>query len=174
MKIISFNVGTTHLMHFNKRVLSPLGETLKEKTNRSKLVKFNILSSLAKEKPDVLCLQEGFTEVLPDKYSHLSKIGLFELKHGPIAGYNSSFLATYLDTKKYDYIEDTDFNKRYGKKYFNMNRAGTKFPLPCRTQIFIITNNILIKISLTIFFIDTSMHKDRLMANNPCPMFVKI
>ena len=52
MKIISFNVGTTHLMHFNQKIIHPTGETVQNKNNRAKLIKFNILSSVNNENAD--------------------------------------------------------------------------------------------------------------------------
>ena len=39
MKIISFNVGTTHLMHFNQRKVYPTGETTQNKIKRAKAKK---------------------------------------------------------------------------------------------------------------------------------------
>ena len=130
MKIISFNVGTTHLMHFNQRKVFPTGETETNKIKRAKLIKFNILSSINKENADILCIQEGFNEVLPLKYSNLTKINLYEIKHGKIGGYNSSFLATYVNPKKFIVDEDNNFDREYKQNYGNH---------PCRTQIFILT-----------------------------------
>jgi hypothetical protein len=130
MKIISFNVGTTHLMHFNQKIIHPTGETVQNKNNRAKLIKFNILSSVNNENADILCIQEGFNEVLPPKYSNLTKINFYEVKHGFIGGYNSSFLATYVNPEKFMFNEDNNFDREYKENYGNH---------PCRTQIFILT-----------------------------------
>ena len=82
MKIISFNVGTTHFMHFNKKQSYPLGETSTDKNKRSKILKYTILNNMRKEEPDVLCLQEAFKEVLPAKYGDLPLQNTYEIKHG--------------------------------------------------------------------------------------------
>ena len=88
-------------MHFNQKIIHPTGETVQNKNNRAKLIKFNILSSVNNENADILCIQEGFNEVLPPKYSNLTKINFYEVKHGFIGGYNSSFLATYVNPEKF-------------------------------------------------------------------------
>ena len=130
----SFNIGTTHLMHFNKRTTYPLGETKKDKSNRVKELKFNILSAVNQENADILCIQEGFTEVIPKNYSHLKQVGKYEIKHGKIAGFNSSFLATYINPKKFRFQENIHFNQEYQSIH---HRKGVGFP--CRTQIFELT-----------------------------------
>ena len=134
MKIISFNIGTTHLMHFNRRVIHPTGETQEQKKNRVKELKFRILSAVNKENADILCIQEGFTEALPIKYSHLKQVGTYEVKHGLIAGFNSSYLATYVNKNKYTVFENKHFNAEYQSIH---HKKGVGFP--CRTQIFELT-----------------------------------
>jgi len=144
MNIVSFNVGTTHLMHFNKRTLSPLGEIEKDKIKRSKILKLKILSSVNKVNADFLCIQEGFKEVFPKqikktdpiKISHLTEISRYEVVHGIIGGYNSSYLATYADLNKYAIEEDFKYNEQY--QSINYNKK-TNIGYPCRTQIYKIT-----------------------------------
>ena len=143
MKIISFNVGTTHLMHFNQRKVTPTGETTQNKNNRAKLIKFNILSSVNKENADILCIQEGFNEVLPLNYFNLAKVNIYEVKHGRIGEHNSSFLATYVNLEKFMVYEDTNFNTEYQQKYGNF---------PCRTQIFILIERITNKNTVLVNF----------------------
>ena len=133
MKIISFNVATTHFMHFNKKQTYPLGEKVEDKKKRSKVLKYTILNNLRKEEPDVLCLQEAFKEVLPPKYGNLPLQNTYEIKHGAIGGYNSSFLATYINTDKYHVLENTHYNFEYQKINYN-KKTGDKHP--SRTQIF--------------------------------------
>ena len=141
MKIISFNVGTTHLMHYNKRLITPKGETTTHKNQRSAIIKQKILESVTKEHADFVCIQEGFNEVFPsnNKFGHLEcKMPNYEIKHGRIADYNkSSYLATYYDPTKYDMTPDTQFEKEYQRKH--TSPSGFKFP--CRTQIYIVTIN---------------------------------
>ena len=129
-----FNIGNTNLMHFNRRVIHPTGETATQKKDRVKEIKFNILSAVNKENADILCIQEGFTEALPKKYSHLEQVATYEVKHGIIAGFNSSYLATYVNKKKYTVFENNHFNEEYQKIY---HKRGVGFP--CRTQIFELT-----------------------------------
>jgi hypothetical protein len=138
MNIISFNVGTTHLMHYNKRTNYPLGEIEKDKIKRSKILKLKILSSVNKVKADFLCIQEGFDDVFPitNKFSHLTEISKYEVVHGIIGGFKSSYLATYADLKKYDIEEDTLYNEKYQSINFNKK---TRIGYPCRTQIYKIT-----------------------------------
>jgi hypothetical protein len=139
MKIISFNVGTTHLMHYNKRVIAPKGETTTHKNQRAVIIKQTIEQSVAEEHADFLCIQEGFNEIFPsnNKFGHLEcKTPNYEIKHGKIADYNkSSYLATYYDPTKYDIVSDTRFETEYQRQH--TSRSGFKFP--CRTQIFNIT-----------------------------------
>ena len=106
---------------------------LKSKKNRVKELKFRILSAVNKENADILCIQEGFIEALPVKYSHLKLEGTYEVKHGLIAGFNSSYLATYVN-KKYIVFENTHFNAEYQSLH---HKKGVGFP--CRTQIFELT-----------------------------------
>ena len=92
MKIISFNVGTTHLMHYNKRVIAPKGETAVHKNERAAIIKQTIEKSVTEEHADVLCIQEGFDEVFPgnNRFGHLQEVTRYEIKHGKIADYNKS------------------------------------------------------------------------------------
>lgn len=139
LKIISFNVGTTHLMHFNKRLLSPFGETDKDRKKRSDKIKFEILNKVNKENIDFVCIQEGFDEIFPKskKISHLTEVSKYEIKHGFIANFKSSYLCTYANLKKFDVKENGHFNKQYQKINFNQ-KNGKGYP--CRTQIFDIKN----------------------------------
>jgi hypothetical protein len=138
MKIISFNVGTTHLMHFNKRLVVPFGEIEADKRKRVKNLHFEIKSQIKKEKVDFLCIQEGFEELFPanNRFEHLTEISKYEIKHGHIGNYKSSYLATYVDLDKYDIVENGHYNQEYQKKNFN-TRTGLGYP--CRTQIYELT-----------------------------------
>tara|TARA_B100000795_G_C22788464_1_gene435772 strand:+ start:1285 stop:2331 length:1047 start_codon:yes stop_codon:yes gene_type:complete len=138
MKIISFNVGTTHLMHFNKRLVSPFGEIAADKRKRVKNLHFEIKSQIKKEKPDFLCIQEGFEELFPanNRFEHLTEISKYEVKHGQIGNFKSSYLATYIDLDKYDIVENGHYNQEYQRINFNQ-RTGLGYP--CRTQIYEVT-----------------------------------
>jgi hypothetical protein len=138
MKIISFNVGTTHLMHYNKRVIAPKGETAVHKNERADIIKQTIEQSVTGEHADFLCIQEGFDEVFPgnNRFGHLEcKLPNYEIKHGPIANFNSSYLATYYDPTKYTMLENTHFEREYQRQ--NVSPGGFKFP--CRTQMYDVT-----------------------------------
>ena len=139
MKIISFNVGTTHLMHYNKRVIAPKGETAVHKNERADIIKQTIEQSVTEEHADFLCIQEGFDEIFPgnNRFGHLQlKMPNYEIKHGKIANFNSSYLATYYDSTKYDILENTHFELEYQRH--NTSPSGFKFP--CRTQLYKVTN----------------------------------
>ena len=135
MKIISFNIGTTHLMHFNKRTNYPLGEEEEDKRERVSHIKMIITDNISKEKADFLCIQEGFADALPARYANLNMVSFYQVKHGPIGGGESSFLATYVNLEKYTVEENNDFNTDYQRIY---HRRGVGFP--CRTQIFKLTD----------------------------------
>ena len=139
MKLISFNVGTTHLMHYNKRLISPKGETNVHKNERSVIIKQTIETSVTGEHADFLCIQEGFDEIFPgnNRFGHLQEVSRYEIKHGTIADFNSSYLSTYADLTKYTLVELTDFNEEYQKQ--NVSPSGFKFP--CRTQMYNVTVN---------------------------------
>jgi hypothetical protein len=128
-KIISFNVGTTHFMHFNK-ASRVKGETLRDKKRRSNILKQTIGENILNSKADFLCIQEGFTEVMPEKYGDLTKVAHYSIPHGRIADYNTSYLSTYVNLEKYNAIEnkqiDVDYKLIYPRK-------------PCKTQVFEIT-----------------------------------
>ena len=130
-KILSFNVGTTHFMHFNKAERDTKGETLSDKTKRSRLIKQVIGENILNHNADFLCIQEGFLEVLPSKYAGLTKITDYPIPHGRIADYNTSYLSTYVNLEKYSAVEnkqiDVDYKVIYPRK-------------PCKTQVFEITD----------------------------------
>ena len=130
-KIISFNVGSTHFMHFNRADRGTKGETVANKKKRSNLIKQMIGQNILNSKADFLCIQEGFTEVIPRKYGDLTKVSDYTIPHGIIAEYNTSYLSTYVNLKKYDAVEnkkiDADYKVIYPRK-------------PCKTQVFEITD----------------------------------
>ena len=53
-KILSFNVGTTHFMHFNKAERATKGETHADKTKRSHLIKQVIGENILNHNADFL------------------------------------------------------------------------------------------------------------------------
>ena len=61
-------------------------------------------------------------------------IKAIKVKHGLIAGFNSSYLATYVNKKKYTVFENKHFNAEYQSIH---HKKGVGFP--CRTQIFELT-----------------------------------
>jgi hypothetical protein len=130
-KIISFNVGSTHFMHFNRADRVTKGETVANKKKRSNLIKQMIGQNILNSKANFLCIQEGFTEVIPRKYGDLTKVADYTIPHGIIAEYNTSFLSTYVNLEKYDAVEnkqiDVDYKAIYPRK-------------PCKTQVIEITD----------------------------------
>lgn len=130
-KIISFNVGSTHFMHFNRADIAKKGETASNKKKRTNLLKQMIGQNILNTKANFLCIQEGFTEVIPKKYGDLTKVADYTIPHGIIAEYNTSYLSTYVNLEKYSAVENKQIDVDYKAIYKNK---------PCKTQVIEITD----------------------------------